>query len=77
MEDIMGWIMGTEIAHQYYLFSTGTDLKPGYYGTRKEAESAMNSYCGRHGITVECSEMDKHQRKYTNHKGVRFYINRV
>ena len=63
--------------HQYYLYSTGTDLKNKYYDTRKDAEGVMRAYCVKHGITVECTECDKHQRKYSNHKGVRFYINRV
>ena len=64
-------------AHQYYLFSTGTSLKNGYYNTRKDAEIAMNQYCMKHGIVVECTEYDKHERKYSNHAGIRFYINRV
>lgn len=64
-------------AHEYYLFSTGTGMKDRYYHTRKEAEAAMNTYCTRHGITVECTECDKHERKYSDHKGIRFYINRV
>ena len=63
--------------HRYYLFSTGTSLKARYYDTRFNAEKAMTEYCSRHGIQIECSEYDKHQRKYTNHKGIRFYINRV
>lgn len=64
-------------AHQYYLFSTGTHMKDGYYHTRKDAEIAMNNYCAKNGIAVECTECDKHERKYSNHNGVRFYINRV
>ena len=63
--------------HQYYLFSTGTTLKNGYYNTRKDAEIAMNQYCVKHSIVVECTEYDKHERKYSNHAGIRFYINRV
>lgn len=63
--------------HKYYLCSTGTALKAKYYNSRKEAEAAMHAYCNKNGIIVECSECDKHERKYTNHKGVRFYINRV
>ena len=63
--------------HKYYLFSTGTTLKPSYYNTRRAAEIAMHEYCGKHNITVECTEYDKHERKYSNHHGVRFYINRV
>ena len=63
--------------HKYYLFSTGTTLKGKYYNTRKEAEIAMQNYCISHNIIVECTEYDKHERKYSNHNGVRFYINRV
>lgn len=63
--------------HQYYLYSTGTTLKDEYFNTRKEAEIAMNEYCAKHGITIECTECDKHERKYSNHDGVRFYINRI
>ncbi len=63
--------------HRYYLFSTGTTLKARYYNTRKEAEIVMNQYCKKHNITVECTEYDEHERKYSNHHGVRFYINRV
>ncbi len=64
-------------AHRYYLYSTGTTLKAKYYTTRKEAEIAMHEYCSKNSIQVECTEQDKHERKYTNHHGVRFYINRV
>jgi len=63
--------------HKYYLYSTGTQLKNKYYNTRKEAEIAMNSYCLKNNIDIECTECDKHERKYSNHKGIRFYINRV
>ena len=64
-------------AHQYYVFSTGTKLKDKYFETRKEAEAYMNDYCNSHDIRIECTECDKHERKYSNHNGVRFYINRV
>lgn len=63
--------------HYYYLFSTGTSLKAKSYATRREAEIAMNNYCAKHDIQVECTEHDKHERKYSNHNGVRFYINRI
>lgn len=63
--------------HSYYLFSTGTHLKSKEYATRKDAEIAMNNYCVLHNIIVECTENDKHRRKYSNHCGVRFYINRI
>lgn len=63
--------------YRYYLFSTGTNLKGRYYATRSEAEEAMYEYCNDNGIKIECSECDKHERKYTNHKGIRFYINRA
>ena len=63
--------------HQYYLSSTGTTLKDKAYNTRREAEIAMNQYCASKGIKVECTECDKHERKYSNHNGVRFYINRI
>ena len=63
--------------HYYYVYSTGTNYKPKQYNSRQEAESSMYKYCNKNGIILECSERDKHERKYTNHKGVRFYINRV
>ena len=63
--------------HQYYVFSSGTSLKPSTFNTRKDAEAYMNEYCAINRIKVECTECDKHQRKYSNHKGVRFYINRI
>ena len=63
--------------HQYYLSSSGTTLKDKVYNTRKDAERAMNQYCAKNGIRVECTECDKHERKYSNHNGVRFYINRI
>lgn len=72
-----GFLIASQPYHKYYLFSTGTSLKSGYYSTRREAETAMHNYCNKHNITVECTEYDKHERKYSNHQGVRFYINRV
>lgn len=63
--------------HHYYLFSTGTKMKGKYFNTRSDAEEAMYKYCNDNGIHIECSEYDKHERKYTNHNGIRFYINRV
>lgn len=65
------------VKHRYYLFATGTDCKPGYYYSREEANRAMYSYCAKKHIQVECVEDDKHSKKYSNHNGVRFYINRV
>ena len=64
-------------SHSYYVFSTGTSFKARNFRTRKEAEASMNEYCVSNNISVECYEQDKHERAYTNHKGVRFYINRV
>lgn len=63
--------------HQYYVHSTGTRLKDRAFDTRLEAETYMHNYCNRNGIHVECTEYDKHERKYSNHNGVRFYINRI
>lgn len=63
--------------HQYYLYSTGTSMKDQTFYTRKDAEAAMQKYCAKRGIKVECTECDKHERKYSNHNGVRFYINRI
>ena len=63
--------------HEYYVFASGTNFKSGYYPTRKAAECAMHNYCNRNGINLECVECDAHERKYSNHNGVRFYINRV
>lgn len=63
--------------HRYYLFSTGTHMKSGYYATRQEALNAMYQYCQKHNIKLECTEDDKHEKKFSNHNGVRFYINRI
>lgn len=68
---------GTFAPHSYYVFSSGTGFKAREFGTRKEAEGAMESYCSARGISVECVECDRHERKYSDHKGARFYINRV
>ena len=72
-------LYGAEIpaSHEYYVYSTGTDCKNRYFSTRKEAEIYMNNYAAKHGIQLECTEFDKHERKYSNHNGVRFYINRI
>lgn len=55
----------------------GTKLKSKYFDTRREALDYMYKYCAKHSIHVELSENDKHEKKYSNHQGVRFYINRV
>lgn len=62
--------------HTYYLFSTGTKMKSRRFDSRHDAEVAMEKYCSRNNIHVECTECDKHERKYSNHNGIRFYINR-
>lgn len=64
-------------AHQYYLHSTGTGLKDKTFGSRLDAEIYMNQFCFKNNIHIECTERDKHERKYSNHNGVRFYINRI
>lgn len=63
--------------HRYYMHSTGTGLKDKTFDTRKDAEEYMYNYCNNNGIHLECTEYDKHERKYSNHNGVRFYINRI
>ena len=63
--------------HQYLLASTGTGMKSKEFGTRVDAEKAMRLWCAKHGTAVECTERDRHERKYSNHNGVRFYINRI
>jgi len=63
--------------HKYILCCTGTKFKDKVFGTRLDAEIAMYGYCAKHGIRIECSECNKHERKYTNHNGIRFYINRI
>jgi len=70
-------IVQNKNCYRYYLCSKGTNLKGKYYDTRNDATCAMYNYCAKHGLTVECTEYDKHERKYSNHKGVKFYINRV
>lgn len=66
-----------EQPHCYYLYSSGTGMSPKCYETRHEAEIAMYEFCSRNNISVECTECDKHERKYSNHNGIRFYINRI
>lgn len=64
--------------HMYYVFSSGTNFKPVTKSSRILAEIEMRKYCIKHNITgLECTEYDKHERKYSNHNGVRFYINRI
>lgn len=70
-------IMPQPRKHLYYLFSTGTNCKNGYYTSREEATRTMFKYCADNNIKIECTEYDKHYRKYSNHNGIRFYINRV
>lgn len=47
------------------------------FKTREEAEAYMHKLCAKYKLTVECTERDKHEAKYSNHAGVRFYINRI
>lgn len=75
--DAMSEMVNPSRGHVYHLFSTGTTLKSRDYKTRRDAEIAMNTYCAKNGIEVECTECDKHERKYSNHNGICFYINRV
>lgn len=63
--------------HHYFVFASGTRFKAKAFNSRQEAEVAMYNYCAKHGIHLECTEYDKHERKYSNHNGVRFYINRT
>ena len=70
-------LYGTNVPHEYYVYADGVDCKPAYFLTRKEAEIYMNNYASSHSIQLECTECDKHERKYSNHKGDRFYINRI
>ena len=64
--------------HTYYVFSTGTNFKPVTKSRRLLAEIEMHKYCKKHNITgLECTECDTHERNYSTHKGVRFYINRI
>ena len=51
-------------------------MKGRRFDSRHDAEVAMEKYCARNNIHVECTECDKHERKYSNHNGIRFYINR-
>lgn len=64
--------------HKYYVYATGIDnFKAKSFNTRKDAEAYMHQVCSYNSIAVECTECDKHERKYSNHRGVRFYINRI
>jgi len=62
---------------KYYLFSTGTTFKAETYATFSDAERAMHAFCNPRGIKLECTERDEFGSKFTNHKGIRFYLNRV
>lgn len=64
-------------SHRYFVHSTGTGLRDRTFSSRRDAEIFMQEYCKDAGIMVECTECDKHERKYSNHNGVRFYINRI
>ena len=71
-------ILPTQLpVHRYLLSATGLNVKDKVFNTRKEAEVAMHELCSKYNLQIECSEYDKHYRKYTNHNGVRFYINRI
>lgn len=70
-------LLATSPVHSYSVFATGIKCKDKVFNTRKEAEAYMWDICHKYGITVECTEYDKHERKYSNHAGVRFYINRI
>lgn len=64
--------------HKYFISVTGLDAKSKTFNTRKEAEIYMHYLCDKFNVSgIECVEYDKHERKYSNHCGVRFYINRV
>lgn len=68
----------TNTMHKYFLFATGIkNFKEKTLETRKDAEAYMQKICSENGIRVECTEDDKHYKKYSNHAGVRFYINRI
>ncbi len=64
-------------AHTYCLYSEGTKMRTMYFTSRNDAKRAMYKYCNKHGIQIECTENDKHEKKYSNHNGVRFFINRI
>lgn len=67
------------IAHRYFVYATGIkNFKPRCYDSRVAAESYMHAVCKKYNITnLECYERDRHERAYTNHSGIRFYINRI
>ena len=76
---MFGFLFGNNVpqSHRYYVHSTGTGLKDRSFDTRREAEIYMQNYCAAAGINLECTELDRHERLYSNHNGVRFYINRI
>lgn len=63
--------------HKYFMFVEGLKIPSRLFDTRLEAEICMHLICQHKHITVDCVEYDKHERKYSNHNGIRFYINRV
>lgn len=62
---------------KYYLFSTGTTFKAETFASYSKAEQAMYKFCNPRGIKLACTERDDFGSKFTNHNGVRFYLNRV
>lgn len=63
--------------HQYYVSSNDKSFQEGYFNTRKNAEAEMHNFCAERGITVDCVECDKHERRYSSDNGIEFCINRV
>lgn len=77
-------IAGNICAHAYYVYATGDfnfkKFKPKSFYSRREAEIYMQEVCYKNKLdpqAFECSECDKHEKKYTDHAGHRFYINRI
>lgn len=70
--------IGYSTPHKYYLFATGfKGFKARYFNSRQAAEEYMNLYCAKYNIKIECTEFDRHERKYSDHQGHRFYVNRI
>lgn len=63
--------------HRYNLYASGIKFRSKEFDSRKEAEIKMNEICNKLNINVDCTEYDKHERVYSNHNGIKFYINRI
>lgn len=65
------------LLHKYLLFIEGLPIRSRVFDTRLDAEIFMHRICKQKNLIIESTEVDKHEYKYSNHQGIRFYINRI